>query len=117
MMRSGYLTERCFAVNDVLEFFSAWPVLKWVILVLIAGFIGQFGRMLAEAIIARARLRRVKQSHLSNDKASSEAPMDLTLDESGKALSRKPEDAGRIPDKKTLKILAKIQKKEAKKKE
>ena len=104
-------------MNDVLEFFSAWPVLKWVILVLIAGFIGQFGRMLAEFIMARARLRRVKQSHLSNDQASSEAPMDLTVGDSQKALSRKPEAAGTIPDKKTFKILAKIQKKEAKKKE
>ncbi len=35
-------------MTDMLEYISTWMVLKWVVLVLVAGFIGQFGRMLAE---------------------------------------------------------------------
>jgi len=34
---------------------SAWSFMKWILLVLAAGFIGQFGRAMAEGILARAR--------------------------------------------------------------
>ncbi len=42
-------------MTDILDYISTWSVLKWVVLVLIAGFIGQFGRMMAEAIEKESR--------------------------------------------------------------
>ena len=36
---------------------SVWNVLKWVLAVLAAGFIGQFGRVLAVRLIERRRKR------------------------------------------------------------
>lgn len=41
---------------------SVWHVLKWVLAALAAGFIGQFGRVLAMRLIAR---RRKKKGHSS----------------------------------------------------
>lgn len=38
-----------------------WNVLKWVLAVLFAGFIGQFGRSLALRLIERKRRRRALQ--------------------------------------------------------
>ena len=38
-----------------------WNVLKWVLAVLVAGFIGQFGRSLALRLIERRRRRRALQ--------------------------------------------------------
>jgi len=32
-----------------------WSILKWVLLVFLAGFIGYFGRYLSQALIARRR--------------------------------------------------------------
>ena len=32
-------------MTDILDYISTWSAIKWVVLVLIAGFIGQFGRM------------------------------------------------------------------------
>lgn len=37
---------------------SVWHVLKWVLAALAAGFIGQFGRILAMRLIARHRKKR-----------------------------------------------------------
>lgn len=37
---------------------AVWNVLKWVLAALAAGFVGQFGRVLAMRIIERRRLRR-----------------------------------------------------------
>ena len=37
---------------------SVWDVLKWVLAVLAAGFIGQFGRVLAMRLIERRRKRK-----------------------------------------------------------
>jgi hypothetical protein len=34
-------------------------VLKWVLIVLAAGFVGQFGKRLADHLIARSRRRRI----------------------------------------------------------
>ena len=48
-------------MNDLLAYISTWSVLKWVALVLIAGFIGQFGRMAAEAIAKKIRTGRTLQ--------------------------------------------------------
>ncbi|MDD5170253.1 MAG: hypothetical protein PHN75_15660 [Syntrophales bacterium] len=39
---------------------STWSVLKWAALVLIAGFIGHFGKVLAQAIMEKIRICREK---------------------------------------------------------
>lgn len=97
-------------MTDILAQISTWSVLKWVILVLIAGFIGQFGRMLAEAIAARVRRQRAKdqklpvvQENLPSEAAQTPMP------------SRQP-DFIKNSDKKALKAQAKARKKEAKNK-
>ena len=101
---------------DILAYFSTMSIFKWVALVLIAGFIGQFGKMLAETIIKRIRLRR------SEDQSSARGKAPLAkADQSSKSAAATPAPEGPLPeatppaDKKVLKILAKQKKKEAKK--
>ncbi|HNY51391.1 MAG TPA: hypothetical protein PLV50_12305 [Smithella sp.] len=92
-------------MNDFLEYISTWSVLKWIVLVLIAGFIGQFGRMAAEAIAAKIRARRGNKEpvpEVSREPFASTPP----------AIS----STNAPPDKKLLKAMAKAKKKEAKKK-
>ncbi|MEE9912332.1 MAG: hypothetical protein K4571_11485 [Deltaproteobacteria bacterium] len=102
---------------DFLTYIGTWSVLKWVLLVLIAGFIGQFGKMLAEAIMTRVRLRRTLRNE-SRVRAGmpDEAPGSTPV-VSPAGSSAKPAATIDSPDKKSLKIAAKVQKKEAKKKE
>ena len=100
-------------MKDIFDSISNWPVLKWVILVLVAGFIGQFGKMLAEAIIERVRRRRA--ANLASK--AEETPPSLPSSPAGPALSDQPAIPANtvgIPDKKQLKALAKARKKEAK---
>lgn len=89
-------------MTGFLEYISTWSVLKWVILVLIAGFIGQFGRMAAEAIAAKIRARHQMQEI---------TPVKPTAPE----FSPSPPSAA-PPDKKLVKAIAKEKKKEAKNK-
>ncbi|MEN6468852.1 MAG: hypothetical protein ABFD45_07885 [Smithella sp.] len=100
---------------DILDYISNWSALKWVVLVLIAGFIGQFGRMMAEAIIARVRLRRVKQHQVPDDGKPREASTVLPVDVPPAALTPKTVQPAEVSDKKALKAMAKARKKEAKK--
>ena len=90
-------------MKDILNYISTWSVLQWIILVLIAGFIGQFGKMMAELITRKIRLGRVRKQPLSDIDAKSSVLPSPTLAVAG------------IPDKKYLKALAKARKKEAKK--
>jgi len=46
---------------------SVWSVLKWVLAVLAAGFIGQFGRVLAMRLIERRRTRGHRSASESGD--------------------------------------------------
>jgi hypothetical protein len=39
-----------------------FDILKWVLIVLAAGFIGQFGKRLADHLVSRARNRRITAS-------------------------------------------------------
>ncbi|OGP88632.1 MAG: hypothetical protein A2031_07755 [Deltaproteobacteria bacterium RBG_19FT_COMBO_43_11] len=89
-------------MTDILEYIRTWSVLKWIVLVLIAGFIGQFGRMMAEAITRKISLRRANNQRSDADVKSGNLPS-------------VPPAAARIPDKKLIKALAKARKKEAKK--
>lgn len=92
-------------MKDFWAYIGTWSVLKWVLLVLVAGFIGHFGRMAAEAIVAKARAGREKKA--PQREASQEKSMPTVLNVS-------TDSAG--PDKKILKALVKARKKEAKKK-
>jgi hypothetical protein len=90
-------------MKDILDYISTWSVLQWIALVLIAGFIGQFGKMMAESITGKISLRRVRKKPLSDvDAKQSVSPSP-------------PLAAAGITDKKYLKALAKARKKEAKK--
>jgi len=93
-------------MNDLLAYISNWSVLKWVVLVLIAGFIGQFGRMAAEAIAKKIRAGRPQQE---NKTIKPETPLQTPAPQ--------PVSSGDLPDKKLLKAIAKAKKKETKKKE
>jgi hypothetical protein len=90
-------------MKDILDYISTWSVLQWIALVLIAGFIGQFGKMMAETITKKIRLGRVRKQPLSD------------VDAKSSVLSPPPLAAAGIPDKKYLKALVKARKKEAKK--
>jgi hypothetical protein len=89
---------------DLLEYIGTWSILKWIVLVLIAGFIGQFGKMAANTIAAKIRVRRQKQENIPDARIKPtipEAPLTPT--------TTAP------PDKKLIKAMAKAKKKEAKK--
>ena len=121
-------------MTDILDYIGTWSVLKWVVLVLIAGFIGQFGRMMAEAIANKIRLRRAKKNPVAADGQEPEERKALsagTVRESslsgpGRETPSLPTGVPAqdsvppsviAPDKKALKAMAKALKKEAKKKE
>ncbi len=53
-------------MKNILDYISTWSVLQWIALVLIAGFIGQFGKMMAVAIASKIRLRRGRKQPLSD---------------------------------------------------
>jgi hypothetical protein len=94
---------------DILDYISTWSVLKWIVLVLIVGFISQFGRMMAETIAKKIRLYRVRKQQLS------ETTSVVASDFPKPALPYLPPAKAEIPDKKLMKALAKARKKEAKK--
>ena len=113
-------------MNDFLEYISTWSVLKWIVLVLIAGFIGQFGRMAAEAIAAKIRARRGEKETVTDvSRVPSASPPVATLSATVPEVSREPSvspspatsSTNAPPDKKLLKAIAKAKKKEAKKKD
>jgi hypothetical protein len=89
-------------MTDIFSYISSWSVLKWIVLVLIAGFIGQFGKIAAEAITGKIRARRGKKET---------SPVALT-----ESSVSSPSTTSQIPDKKIIKALAKAKKKEAKNK-
>ncbi len=92
-------------MTDLFGYISSWSVLKWIVLVLIAGFIGQFGKMAANAIAAKIRARRQERENTPSRPIRPSAP-----ESSPASPSAVP------PDKKLLKAIAKAKKKEAKKK-
>jgi hypothetical protein len=113
---------------------AAWDILTWVLLVLLAGFIGQFGKSFAQAVMARMRKKKADAAFGSGPAGPSgtagpggsgalpapDGPRRTmgraVVDGSGEA---EPSPEG-LPapesgmDKKALKALAKQEKKEAK---
>ena len=67
--------------------FDYMRVVKWVLIVLAAGFIGHFGKALAEYLIARARRRRARdqgnESQTAAAKSEEIAPSVKTPGSSG----------------------------------
>jgi hypothetical protein len=101
---------------DILKYIGSWSILQWIILVLIAGFIGQFGKMTAEAVVKKVRGRRTEKSQLPNE---GKLPSDTTTSpapDSLKSASSIISEAGQKLDKKIIKAIAKADKKDAKKK-
>lgn len=91
---------------DFWEYISSWSVLKWIVIVLFAGFIGQFGKMAANAIAARIR------AHRQEPESTPDTPIKPSVPESSSA-----SPSATPPDKKMLKAVAKAKKKDAKKKD
>ena len=85
-----------------------WDVLKWILLVLAAGFIGQFGRTFAQRLIERKRRERAAEA--SRPPTASE-PSTVTVDPN---LERDRLEAEAKVEKKRLKSEAKLLKKAAK---
>ena len=85
---------------------SVWSVLKWVLAVLAAGFVGQFGRVLAMRLIERRRRKRSRSTTESNDAGKTPSP-ELLLEKERLQAARKVE-------KKRAKAELKRAKKEAK---
>jgi hypothetical protein len=90
---------------------NAWTILKWVILVLIAGFIGQFGKTLAQAIMKRSRGKGKEQDLNGSVPLSPETPKRTSPDGIANDTSVVVPAGNGIPDKKAMKTLAKQQKK------
>ncbi|PKL35734.1 MAG: hypothetical protein CVV44_19595 [Spirochaetae bacterium HGW-Spirochaetae-1] len=91
-------------MNEIKEFFftaNITTILKWVITILVSGFIAHFGRMLAEHLINRSK--RNKINHEENSGAGenkSPAPAPLTAPESNGKLEKKMMKAGLKKEKK-----------------
>ena len=89
-----------------------WLVLKWALVVLVAGFIGQFGKAFAAYLIRRA----------GDGKKPQEAPPPADREETSlpaqpravPAAGDAPQDAGNLESAKALKAQQKAEKKAAK---
>lgn len=115
---------------------ATWDILKWVLLVLLAGFIGQFGKSFAQAVMAGIRKKKAEDA-ASPERVEPSATVPGSSDPTalpdpegaggpgpGRAMEEQPSflpAPGAEPpaavdreDKKSLKTLAKQQKKEAK---
>lgn len=101
-------------MKDFLEYISSWSALKWIIIVLIAGFIGQFGKMLASAIVRKIKIMRQKRQGSINESLPAE-DQKLPPTNIQKDTKDEPGFQKAYPDKKALKIMAKARKKAAKK--
>ena len=93
-----------------------WQIMKWVLIVLVAGFIGQFGKTLAKHIMERLRAgkrgassgtekQRVIMGAAGEKYLSPKIPEDMPPEQAGERAKQ---------EKKALKVLAKQKKKEAK---
>ncbi len=104
--------------------FSVWSVIQWVLIVLVAAFIGHFGKVLAQAVLAKMRAQKADPSPagpslppVPND--IPQADVKVTGPEGEVGTPPSPVPSGTAidkTDKKMLKTLAKQAKKASKKK-
>jgi len=99
-------------MSDLLDI-RTWSILQWVLVVLAAGFIGQFGKSFAQFIIVKVKARR---SAAKAPAAPSSVPIGKgdTAPESSYPTRDVINTTGIITDKKALKAILKQQKKAAK---
>ena len=112
-------------MSDLLNI-ESWSVLQWVLVVLVAGFIGQFGKSFAQFIMAKVKARRTAGKTAATPPGpveGGEMPPEINAApaEKQKAPPAGPypesgaNNAGKIgTDKKALKTILKQRKKEAK---
>jgi hypothetical protein len=102
-------------MQDIINDMSTWSILKWVIIVLVAGFIGQFGKSMAQAVMAKSHLTRPKKQDVKDTGLPRATESEIeTPDHIKKNIYDVPVPNTGIPDKKTLKTLSKQEKKAAK---
>jgi hypothetical protein len=99
---------------------SVWSVMKWVLLVLLAGFVAQFGKSMAQYIMKKTRkVPPTASPAIPPAGLSSSSPPETTMP----AVPSAPESASGgdaeksmppVMDKKLLKAMIKRKKKEAK---
>jgi hypothetical protein len=82
-----------------------WQIIKWVLIVLVAGFIGQFGRSFAQYVLNRIRWK----------KAVTPAPLSSATEVQNPLSDARTR--GSVQDKKVAKTLLKAGKKESKRRE
>lgn len=102
-------------MSDLFGYISSWSFLKWIVLVLIAGFVGQFGKIAAEDIAKKIRTNRGKKEF------TPEAPIrtqgqQSSPDKPANTPGVKEIMPDEMTDKKILKSVDKARKKSAKKK-
>ena len=104
-----------------MELVDFWSVMKWVLLVLLAGFVGQFGKTFAQHVMKRVRKEPQPPAGAREDpngklpavpQTGARPPSDLPAAYPAEKLAVLPTPAP--ADKKLLKGLAKQKKKEAK---
>jgi hypothetical protein len=84
-------------------------IIKWAVIVLVAGFIGHFGRALAEYLIAKARRKRGVADQAT--RVPARMPYPAESPQTGDNRTEKTERAKSIAEKKTLNAKLKFQKK------
>jgi len=102
--------------------FDYWNIIKWVLIVLLAGFIGQFGKSLAKHFMAKGKgLRKDKapdnseQSVLqTNNDSPADGPLAVNDNKSYPNLAGDAGNERAKQKKKALKALTKQKKKDAK---
>ncbi|MGD0276806.1 MAG: hypothetical protein ABSB79_12280 [Syntrophales bacterium] len=82
-------------------------ILKWVAIVLLAGFIGQFGKYFATYLIERARKKKMK-----NDSGTAAGTVDEARDTVSPVNMFKATRSTAKSDKKVMKALMKMKKKD-----
>lgn len=81
-------------LKSILDAVTLSTVLKWALVVLVAGFIGQFGRKFAEYLIERARIKKNRSGLEPVKSRSSEAQENLPAEGGGEiARNEKREEA------------------------
>lgn len=82
-------------------------IIKWVIIVIAAGFLGQFGKSFAKYLIERARK---KKARAASEKL--EASVSLSTEPAPKEAKAETTEAQGKVEKKAMKALVKLRKKE-----
>ena len=99
-----------------------WSVMKWVLLVLLAGFIAQFGKTMAQSVLKKVGKEKTPTAVSpaeppailsSSDQQTIVTPLDHAM--TGGGMEKSPLKTTAVTEKKLIKAMAKMKKKEAKK--